>query len=182
MKLLNCEVVLLLIEELAIMQTLFILHLSILMIWYATVLRSESVLDETVLEKDLYSILGLPSGASLQEIKKRFRQLAQQHHPDKAKSNSRHDSTATFQELSEAYDILSNKESRAEYDAHQVRNEQLRKAQERFSAKSGINDMGDRSGFEATIRKCICLKHHNFRMSSTVRCSVPWFVVLKNYW
>lgn len=59
-----------------------------------------------MLIKDYYSILQLPPSASLQEIKKAYRQLAQQYHPDK------HDNdpykVVQFAEIKEAYEILSN--------------------------------------------------------------------------
>jgi DnaJ-class molecular chaperone len=65
--------------------------------------------------KDPYEILGVPKTASEAEIKKAFRTLAKKHHPDKHAG----DATAQkrFQEISGAYDILGDKEKRAQYDA-----------------------------------------------------------------
>ena len=74
-------------------------------------------IEESVVEKDLYKILGLSKTATLKEIKKAFRKLAQKHHPDKAKpDNAKHNETI-FRTLAEAYEILSTKDQREEYDA-----------------------------------------------------------------
>lgn len=59
---------------------------------------------------DYYSILGVPKTASPEEIKKAYRKLASQHHPDKGGD------TATFQNIQAAYDILGNTDKRREYD------------------------------------------------------------------
>ncbi len=63
--------------------------------------------------KDYYEILGVPKGASEDDIKKAFRKLAQKHHPDKKGGDE-----AKFKEASEAYAVLSDKKKRAEYDAY----------------------------------------------------------------
>ncbi len=63
------------------------------------------------MSKDYYKILGVSRGASDEEIKKAFRRLAHQHHPDKSGGNE-----AKFKEANEAYQVLSNKEKRAQYD------------------------------------------------------------------
>lgn len=61
--------------------------------------------------KDYYHILGVARGASEEEIKKAYRRLAHEHHPDKPGG-----SEAKFKELNEAYQVLSNKEKRSQYD------------------------------------------------------------------
>ena len=61
--------------------------------------------------KDYYKILGVSKNASEEEIKKAYRKLAHQHHPDKKGGNE-----ARFKEVSEAYSVLSNKAKRAQYD------------------------------------------------------------------
>lgn len=63
------------------------------------------------MNKDYYNILGVEKSASDEDIKKAYRRLAHQHHPDKASGNEQ-----KFKELNEAYQILSNKEKRAQYD------------------------------------------------------------------
>ena len=59
---------------------------------------------------DYYSILGINETANPDEIKKAYRKLANQHHPDKGGDQ------AKFKDISVAYDILSNPQKKAEYD------------------------------------------------------------------
>ena len=65
--------------------------------------------------KDPYEILGVPKTASEAEIKKAFRSLAKKHHPDKHAGDA--SAQKRFQEISGAYDILGDKEKRAQFDA-----------------------------------------------------------------
>ena len=61
-----------------------------------------------------YTTLGVSPNASDSEIKKAFRQLAKEYHPDR---NGSKEAVTKFREISEAYDILANPESRANHDA-----------------------------------------------------------------
>ncbi|OGN01795.1 MAG: hypothetical protein A3G51_02160 [Candidatus Yanofskybacteria bacterium RIFCSPLOWO2_12_FULL_43_11b] len=61
--------------------------------------------------KDYYNILGVQRNASEDEIKKAFRKLAHEHHPDKKTGNE-----AKFKEINEAYQILSDPKKRSNYD------------------------------------------------------------------
>lgn len=61
--------------------------------------------------KDYYKILGIPNKASSEEIKKAYYKLAHKYHPDKKGGNEE-----KFKEINEAYQILSNKEKRTQYD------------------------------------------------------------------
>ncbi|RMF86597.1 MAG: J domain-containing protein [Nitrospinota bacterium] len=70
--------------------------------------------------KDYYAILGVSRTESPSGIRKAFRELAKQHHPDRAGPEG----TRTFQEIVEAYEVLSDPEKRAEY------NHRLRRAEE----------------------------------------------------
>lgn len=65
---------------------------------------------------DYYSLLGLPRTASPTEIKRTYRRLALKYHPDKNRDNIE-EATAIFKKLAEAYEVLSNEQLRAEYDA-----------------------------------------------------------------
>jgi molecular chaperone DnaJ len=65
-------------------------------------------------EKDYYAVLGVPKNASASEIKKAYRKLAQQHHPDANAGNEA--SEERFKEISAAYDVLGDAEKRAAYD------------------------------------------------------------------
>jgi molecular chaperone DnaJ len=60
---------------------------------------------------DYYETLGVGKSASEDEIKKAFRKLAHQHHPDKGGGDEK-----KFKEINEAYQVLSDKEKRAQYD------------------------------------------------------------------
>ena len=61
--------------------------------------------------KDYYKILGVAKNASPQEIKRAYRKLALQYHPDK-----NFGSAERFKEINEAYQVLSNPQKRAQYD------------------------------------------------------------------
>lgn len=65
-------------------------------------------------ERDLYVVLGVEKHSTHDEIKAAYRKRASQLHPDK---NPGKDTTAAFQELQRAYEVLSDPERRAEYDA-----------------------------------------------------------------
>ena len=65
-------------------------------------------------EKDYYSVLGVTRSASDKEVKKAFRKLAQQHHPDANPDDPQ--AEAKFKDVNEAYDILGDSDKRKEYD------------------------------------------------------------------
>jgi molecular chaperone DnaJ len=65
-------------------------------------------------EKDFYKVLGVDKKASADEIKKKYRSLARDLHPDKTQGDSVLEEK--FKAVSEAYDILSDPKKRAEYD------------------------------------------------------------------
>lgn len=81
--------------------------------------------------KDYYKTLGVGKDASPDEIKKAFRKLAHQHHPDKGGDEKK------FKEASEAYQTLSDEKKRAEYDTY-------------GSAGPGQGFGGGHSGFDSS--------------------------------
>jgi molecular chaperone DnaJ len=88
-----------------------------------------------VTKRDYYEVLGVDRAASDDEIKKAFRRLARQHHPD-LQSNPQHKKKAEdkFKEANEAYEVLSNQESRKRYDT--------------FGHSAGPQGFGGAEGFD----------------------------------
>ena len=67
-------------------------------------------------KRDYYEVLGLSKGASEDEIKKAYRKLAKQYHPDMNPGDKV--AEAKFKEVNEAYDILSDPDKKAKYDQY----------------------------------------------------------------
>ena len=67
-----------------------------------------------VTQKEYYKILGVPKSATEKEIKSAYRKLARKYHPDVNPGDSK--AEAKFQDINEAYEVLSDKESRQQYD------------------------------------------------------------------
>ena len=65
-------------------------------------------------KRDYYEVLGVERGATPEELKKAYRKLALQYHPDKNPGDKQ--AEERFKEVAEAYDILSDSEKRARYD------------------------------------------------------------------
>ncbi len=67
------------------------------------------------IEKDFYKILGVSKDVSDADLKKAYRKLAKEHHPDRNPGDAK--AEARFKDISEAYDVLSDANQRKEYDA-----------------------------------------------------------------
>jgi molecular chaperone DnaJ len=65
-------------------------------------------------DKDFYAVLGVAKDVSEADLKKTYRKLARQHHPDSNAGDAK--AEARFKEISEAYAVLGDAEQRAEYD------------------------------------------------------------------
>ena len=101
--------------------------------------------------KNYYKVLGLPRTASEKEIKKAYHKIALQFHPDKATGMTKEEATTKFAEISEAYEVLSDKNKRIIYD--QYGEEGLKgNYQSTNQNMSGIDPFFDMSGFGANNR------------------------------
>lgn len=74
-------------------------------------------------QTDYYKILGVSKNSSTKEIKKAYYQLAKKYHPDTNKDDP--NASKKFQEVSEAYEILSDDTKRKEYDTYGTTTEQM---------------------------------------------------------
>lgn len=66
--------------------------------------------------KDYYAVLGVQRGAAAEEIKRAYRLLARKHHPDLHPEQGKAAASARFKEINEAYQVLSDPETREKYD------------------------------------------------------------------
>ncbi len=69
-------------------------------------------------KRDYYEVLGVPKGASKEEVKKAYRRLAKKYHPDKMPPERKKEAEERFKELSEAYGVLSDDQKRKVYDLY----------------------------------------------------------------
>jgi molecular chaperone DnaJ len=67
-------------------------------------------------KRDFYEVLGVAKDTDRKDIKKAFRRMAMKYHPDRNPGDKSAD--ASFQEVNEAYEILSDDQKRAAYDRH----------------------------------------------------------------
>src|ERR671925_473899 len=95
--------------------------------------------------KDLYETLGVSKGASQDEIKKAYRKLARQYHPDANPGDS--SAEERFKEVQHAYDVLSNPEKRKQYDRFGAGNGRAGPGGFRFDTEgfdfADLGDLGD---------------------------------------
>uniref|UniRef100_A0A2M4CIG3 DnaJ homolog l(2)tid, mitochondrial n=1 Tax=Anopheles darlingi TaxID=43151 RepID=A0A2M4CIG3_ANODA len=101
-------------------------------------------------KKDYYSTLGVTKNASPKEIKKAYYQLAKKYHPDTNKDDP--DAGRKFQEVSEAYEVLSDETKRSEYDTYGQTSEQMgRSGGGRPGAGAGPQGFSQNWQFRSTI-------------------------------
>ncbi len=87
---------------------------------------------------DYYEVLGLPRGATQEEIKKAYRKLALKYHPDKNADNP--DAEKKFKEVSESYEVLSDEKKRQMYDQY---------GSDALKGASGMGGNGGAAGFSS---------------------------------
>ncbi|MBU0722139.1 molecular chaperone DnaJ [Patescibacteria group bacterium] len=98
------------------------------------------------MSKDYYHILGVDKNVSQDEIKKAFRALAHQHHPDKKSGDE-----VKFKEINEAYQVLSDQKKRSQYDQFGSTFEQAQ-AEGGFHGFDGFRDFtGATNGFNINM-------------------------------
>jgi curved DNA-binding protein len=90
--------------------------------------------------RDYYDVLGVPRDASAEDIRRAYRKLARQHHPDVNKDPEAED---RFKEVAEAYEVLRDPEKRERYD----RLGPNWKAGQDVSGAAGFDDFGPNGGF-----------------------------------
>ena len=89
-------------------------------------------------KKDYYDVLGIDKSASEADIKKAYRKMAKQYHPDMNKDSG---AEARFKEINEANEVLSDSQKRSSYD--QFGHAGMNGAQGGYSGAGGFDDLGD---------------------------------------
>jgi molecular chaperone DnaJ len=69
-------------------------------------------------KRDYYEVLGLSKGAGADEIKKAYRNMALKYHPDRVASDKKKEAEEKFKEISEAYEVLTDPQKKANYDQY----------------------------------------------------------------
>jgi DnaJ-class molecular chaperone len=91
--------------------------------------------------RDYYQILGLPKSASADDVKKAYRRLARQVHPDLHSGSKKSEMEKKFKELNEAHEVLSDPEKRKKYDQYGANWEQA-EAYEQARRQAGARGGG----------------------------------------
>lgn len=93
--------------------------------------------------KTHYDVLGVSTNSTPAEIKKRFFELSKKFHPDKTRSltaSERQKHSAHFRQIKEAYDVLSNKRSKADYD-RTIGGEHQHKSYSPYQPRNGSSNL-----------------------------------------
>ncbi|MDQ1075220.1 MULTISPECIES: DnaJ C-terminal domain-containing protein [Microbacterium] len=95
-------------------------------------------------DKDFYKVLGVDKGVSAADLKKTYRKLARQYHPDSNPGDAK--AEAKFKEISEAYSVLNDPEQREEYDQIRAMGSGARFSAPGTGAGGGFDDVFSRFG------------------------------------
>ncbi len=100
-------------------------------------------------QRDYYEVLGLNKGASVDEVKKAYRKLAMQHHPDRVPEEKKKAAEEKFKEISESYAVLSDPKKKQLYDQYGHAGVDSRYSQEDIFRGANFSDIfGGGGGFE----------------------------------
>ncbi|XP_053664104.1 protein tumorous imaginal discs, mitochondrial [Anopheles marshallii] len=117
---------------------------------YNTLPSTRSFYTSNILrKKDYYTTLGVTKNASSKEIKKAYYQLAKKYHPDTNKDDP--NAGKKFQEVSEAYEVLSDETKRREYDTFGQTSEQMGRAGSGPGPGAGPQGFSQNWQFRSTI-------------------------------
>jgi curved DNA-binding protein CbpA len=101
--------------------------------------------------KDFYAVLGLPRNATEDQIRQRFREMARVRHPDRFQGAEKQQAEVDFQEITQAFNVLSDPERRRQHDLELVRpgNESDPRQVARAYLQRGIKAYKEKSFLEA---------------------------------
>ena len=137
----------------------------------------------TTSKRDYYDVLGIPRDASDEDVKKAFRKLALEYHPDRNRSDGAEE---RFKEVNEAYQTLSDSRKRADYDrfGHSAASANGGRGFEGFEGFGGFGDIFDAffgGGFGAQANAANAPKRgNNLRITLTVDFEEAVFGVEKS--
>ena len=126
--------------------------------------------------KDYYKILGVERGASDEELKKSYRKLARKYHPDVSKEPN---AKERFQEVSEAYETLRDKDKRTAYDnlGRHDPGQDFRPSQDwyqRFGARFQADESEDLGGIDLSdLFESLGMRRKGFRQAERGRMPIP---------
>ena len=126
--------------------------------------------------KDYYKILGVERGAADEEIKKSYRKLARKYHPDVSKEPN---AKERFQEVSEAYETLRDKDKRAAYDnlGRHDPGQDFRPSHDwyqRFGARFQADEAEDLGGIDLSdLFESLGMRRKGFRQAERGRMQMP---------